>query len=187
MTTSNPVACGIDWSLTSPAITIFYEDGSYHSFAFNNTKKQMGFTFTNLTLSEKIDFSDIHQQDRFDRLSDWAINIVKTCKHILLEDYAYSANGNITSIAECCGLLKYKLFKLGIEVEVLSTTALKKYATGKGNCKKHDMVQAFNKDAYDIYKSFEVEDKNKEKNIPAPVTDICDSYWLAKYALENRT
>jgi len=55
-------------------------------------------------------------------------------------------------------------------------------ATGKGNADKEKMYEQFTKDTkIDLKKIF---DMNKLNN---PVTDIIDSYYIAKSGYENNT
>lgn len=62
---------------------------------------------------------------------------------VVLEDYAYSAKGSsIVQIAEWGGVLRLALSDAGYTVALVSPTALKKYATGKGNANKALVVSA---------------------------------------------
>lgn len=79
---------------------------------------------------------------------------------IMIEEYAYGANGQITRIAELGGILRYKLLieqKFDYEQFVqVSPSALKKFVTGKGNVKKEQMMK-------EVFKrwGFDPEDNNE--------------------------
>ena len=88
-----------------------------------------------------------HECQRYNSISDWAVDKVLGCDYVGLEGYAYGASGRaIFQIAENCGLLKYKLWEAGIAVDVIPPTKVKKDATGKGNADKRKMVDAFELD-----------------------------------------
>lgn len=126
-------------------------------------------------------FSDI---ERYNGLSDWVYH--KIIKHnrrpimVFIEDYAYSATGKVFHIAENMAILKNMLVQTGIKYTMISPTAIKKFATGKGNANKEKMYESFkNETGRDLEKEFELRcDKN-------PISDIVDSYWLCKYGFEN--
>ena len=62
---------------------------------------------------------------------------------VVLEDYAYGAKGSsIIQIAEWGGVLRLALAEAGMTMAIVSPTALKKYATGKGNANKALVVSA---------------------------------------------
>lgn len=68
-----------------------------------------------------------HECQRYDSISDWAVDKVLGCNYVGLEGYAYGASGRaIFQIAENCGLLKYKLWEAGITVDVIAPTKIKR-------------------------------------------------------------
>ena len=74
------------------------------------------------------------------------------------------------------GTLKHKLYKRSTPFESIVPGQIKKNATGKGNADKLKMYEQFVKDTnVDLMKEF---DQTKLNN---PVTDIVDSYYIAKY------
>ena len=97
------------------------------------------------------------------------------CESARLEGYAFGAKGKVFNIAEATGLLKYLMYKMGISFTVEIPSVIKKFATGKGNAKKDEMVDAFIQETgIDLYKLFE---KDKVAN---PMDDIADSYFICK-------
>lgn len=176
------IICGIDFSLTSPAITVHEGDEwSYDrcTFYFLKAKnpfwsnKYRGKTYPNWTSA----------QQRYQRLTEWTLKIMQDHKveKAYIEDYAFAAKGLVFNIAENTGLMKYGLYASQIPFDLFAPTAIKKFATGKGNAGKSDMIEAFKKDTgISIYEAIGVKDTNS-----SPSSDIVDSYWICKYGLEQ--
>jgi Holliday junction resolvasome RuvABC endonuclease subunit len=101
---------------------------------------------------------------------DFILNRIKellnNIEFVTIEDYAYSAYGSMTDLAELCGIIKYYLYKIDKPFFLLSTTALKKFVMGKGNAPKEAMMPA-------IFKKYKIETKS---------TDEADAIGLAKLA-----
>ena len=116
--------------------------------------------------------------EKYTYLSDWAIDRLiwwnGRVEKVYLEDYAYAATGRVFHIAENAGILKYKLSKF--KTEQVPPTVIKKFATGKGNASKDDMLEAWkNEDG-----SFELIQETGN-----PASDIIDSYFICKYGKEQ--
>ena len=98
------------------------------------------------------------------------------------------SRGKVFNIAENTGVLKYKIYNLGIPLEIVPPTTVKKFATGKGNSDKDQMHQAFMQDTGIDLKYKITPDKTKVSN---PVSDIVDSYYICKFLydkiIENST
>lgn len=78
------------------------------------------------------------------------------------------------------GTLKHKLYKLNKRFQSIVPGQIKKNATGKGNADKLKMYEQFKKDTgVDLVKEFE------QTKLNNPVTDIVDSYYIAKYGYES--
>jgi len=100
--------------------------------------------------------------------------------HIVIEDYAMGAKGRVFHLGENCGLLKHKLWHNGLTFSVIAPTALKKFATGKGNADKCAMVEAFRlRTGIDLPVHMQ-----GGKDCGSPVSDIVDSWFLAAYGRE---
>ena len=178
---------GIDYSLNGPCVCIFQGDIN-QDFDF----KQCSFYYlTNIkSLAEVFEyrfygelFNEFnHECQRYNSISDWAVDKVLGCDYVGLEGYAYGASGRaIFQIAENCGLLKYKLWEAGITVDVIPPTKVKKEATGKGNADKRRMVDAFELDTgVNLQKLI----TPKRATIGSPVSYIADAYFICKAAAE---
>jgi len=171
---------GIDYSLTSPSICAF----KGHEFNL----KECRFSF--LTFEQKYEVSDfkfksfvmekgLSYPERYDFISNWVIYFLKTnkVKIAFLEDYSYGSKGKVFHIAENGGILKDKLWKEGIEYHLIAPTVIKKFATGKGTAKKHDMEEVFLEETnFDVRTYLSMPEKSQN-----PSSDIIDSYYIAKY------
>jgi hypothetical protein len=101
---------------------------------------------------------------------------------VALEGYAYSASGRVFHIAENTGILKYKLYHLGVPVTIIPPTEVKKFASGKGNADKTQMYDAF---VWETGMHLKAVLAPNRKEIGSPVSDIVDSYYICKKMHEN--
>lgn len=174
------IICGIDYSLTSPAITIHegtewnIANCKFYYFVYKEKQLVTSGQFYGTMYPEYL--SDPH---RYENLSDWSLDIIKKNKvdSVCVEGYAFGAVGRVFQIAENAGLLKYKVWKEKIPCQVFAPAEIKKYATGKGNATKEKMYDAFLEEtAVDIRKKLDIM-RTTQWN---PLSDIVDSYYIAK-------
>ena len=76
--------------------------------------------------------------------------------------------------------MKHKLYTKGIRFETLVPSVVKKLATGKGNADKEKMYDKFYEETG--VNLMEALDQQTLKN---PVTDIVDSYYIARAGYET--
>jgi hypothetical protein len=182
---------GIDYSLTSPAITEYYgtewnyNSGNICHSCLASTERQWS-RWTSIPNIEVKKYPEYRTDiARYNALADWTIwnGIIKLDRRptmVYIEDYAYAATGRVFNIAENMAILKDKLTNNGIRYTMIAPTAIKKFATGKGNANKELMYESFLSDTgRDLETELEVK---RDKN---PVSDIVDSYWICKYGYEN--
>ncbi|MDA9761389.1 hypothetical protein N9C63_00510 [bacterium] len=121
--------------------------------------------------------------ERFSQISDWVFSIITRVVNpkVFIEGYSFGSKGQaVFQIAENCGILKYRLQLAEIEYETIVPSVVKKYASGKGNADKQFMYDSFKEHTeVDLMKKFDMEKLNN------PVTDIIDSYYIAKVGYEN--
>ena len=174
---------GIDYSITSPAICIY--DNSL-PFSFENCvfkfltgkKKYARKIVTNIEGQLFEDYQNDTQ--RFDLISEWAIEQIKGADVVALEGYAFSAQGLIFNLAENCGILKHKIYKRNIPLVILEPAKIKKVGHGKGNCNKDMMHEAFvSQTKINLQEMFE------QKTLSNPVTDLVDAYFIVKTYMVN--
>jgi Holliday junction resolvasome RuvABC endonuclease subunit len=170
--------CGIDYSLTSPAITVHKGDTwsvENCRFYYMTTKQK------NLVDNDRF-FGTLYPKfesdtQRYDNLSRWSIDIVSEAQIVFIEGYAFGAVGRVFQIAENTGLLKYTMWKKGIPFYVFAPSEIKKFATGKGNAAKDNLYEAFLQETnVDIRQELGIVNTNDWN----PVSDIVDSYYIAK-------
>lgn len=192
MANSHDIYIGIDYSYTSPAITIF-DDNKYHCYALWHQKslpnKTNKFIVDNFIIN--LDFYDkviVYNTDieRYRKLAEWSISKIKSHTdnnhdkkvHIAIEGYSMGSRiGFLFNIAENTGILKSGIIDQinGLETFIAyPPTMIKKSATRKGNAKKPDMANAFHdKFGFWIHELFMK--KNPDTN---PASDIVDSYFI---------
>lgn len=170
---------GIDYSMTSPAVTILTAD-SFTSHFFAQNKKQEGNVPPHFYSYSYPSHSDL-DIDRYSRLANWVISLANFTQYdiICIEGYSMGSVGAVFSIAENTAILKNTLYLNNIKYHVVAPTTLKKYATGKGNADKLQMYERFTEktktDPRKVYAS-------EKAKLGSPFTDIADSYWLADYS-----
>lgn len=179
---------GIDYSLTSPSVCVF--SGNKEDFSFEKCKlyflspQKKYSTFLNRNIDGQMNIAEYsaHQQ-RYDFISDWALDIIisENIEEVYIEDYSYNSTGRVFNIAENCGLLKWKLWNSDINFKLVSPAEIKKFATGKGNANKESMYESFyadtNKNLLDLF-------EYSGKKVPSPISDIVDSYYICKFAVK---
>ena len=178
---------GIDYSLNSPAICIAGEDFDFNNCSFHfltSKKKHIGKFGKNIFGYEIKDYNT--PIERFSNISTWALDIIHKHKShtakVFIEGYSFGSKGQaVFQIAENCGILKYRLqMSPSMLYDTIVPSVVKKYASGKGNADKQLMYDSFIKHTgVDLMKMFDMEKLNN------PVTDIVDSYYIAKVGYEN--
>ena len=178
---------GIDYSLNSPAICIADDNFDFNKCSFHfltSKKKHIGKFGKNIFGYEHKEYNN--PIIRFSNISMWALDIIhkykKNTAQVFVEGYSFGSKGQaVFQIAENCGILKYRLqMSPSILYDTIVPSVVKKYASGKGNADKQLMYDSFlNHTGADLLKTF---DMGKLSN---PVTDIVDSYYIAKVGYEN--
>jgi len=178
---------GIDYSLNSPAICIAGDDFDFNKCSFHfltSKKKHIGQFGKNIFGYEHKEYKN--PIIRFSNISMWALDIIHKHKtdtaKVFVEGYSFGSKGQaVFQIAENCGILKYRLqMSPSILYDTIVPSVVKKHASGKGNADKQLMYDSFlNHTGADLLKAF---DMGKLNN---PVTDIVDSYYIAKVGYEN--
>ncbi|CAB4141244.1 hypothetical protein UFOVP410_83 [uncultured Caudovirales phage] len=173
---------GIDYSMSCPSICAHKGTESWSlsncKFYFLTNKKRN-------ILKDSIFYSNLHkdfitQEERFHNISEWALSVIPENSIIGIEDYAFAAKGVVFNIGECTGLLKHKLWKSNFEINTFPPSTIKKFATGKGNSNKIGMYESFVKET-----NFHIDKKLLCKIGDSPLSDVIDSYYIAKLAHSN--
>lgn len=180
------VIAGIDYSINSPAITVF--DGDDWSF-----EKCYFYYITSIKKSHREEhpfFSTLYpeyesSQERHFNLTQWALDILSTHKveKCFMEDYSYASTGRVFHLGENSGLLKHYLWKNDIPFDLIPPTVIKKFATNKGNSGKERLDEVFMEETKFNLKKY-LTQTLKQWN---PSSDIIDSYFIAKMGFVSLT
>lgn len=185
-------AVGIDWSTSCPAACALNQIDGRPEFWYAQSKAKPLMGVTSVTIP---DYPDVEHRN-IDRARHLALSCrawISTLMNpgpIVMEGYAFSATGMTYQIGENAGILKYELGNAGYLVYTVPPTVVKKFATGSGNAQKHAMTLAF-LEVYPEAKSwvsvlfprFIVGESSPGRS---PLSDIADSYFIAKWAEHNR-
>lgn len=144
---------GIDLSLTNTGIVVLNDSGSIYSQRLIKTKS-----------SENI-------EDRIYYIYNEINNLLIDYNNMIIniEGLSFGSKGN--AIMQLAGLHYYVRINfnlIGVKYKIIPPTILKKYITGKANCKKNLIL-------LQIYKKFMIEFDDD---------NIADSYVLARMAYE---
>ena len=195
-----PWFCGIDFSLTSPAMCFHHTDDAKLSWYYMSTTKSKLKESHNLHSSiidvpksvnqDLLEGSIDASFDRYNQISEYFMSIIEIHKpkHIFLEGYSLGSTGKVFSIAENTAVLKTRLYDKNYYVSVIPPTVVKKFATGKGNASKTIMREKFFEinDIANKRKLIEprITDLHKvAKYVNSPMTDLIDAYYICMYGL----
>jgi Holliday junction resolvasome RuvABC endonuclease subunit len=174
---------GIDYSLTSPAMCVMVEPNINKCvFYYLTSSSKLVGTFKNaIGVLHKEYYTE---QERYDNIAEFFLNKIPVDKgvpNIFIEDYSFGSTGKVFHIAENAGLLKYKFWEVGYKFDTVAPTTVKKFATGKGNSDKSKMYETFCNETGENYNML----LNKNLTLGSPVTDIVDSYYIAKFGYDK--
>lgn len=187
---------GIDYSLTSPAVCVY--NTASGDFCFDNTRC---FFVATKKMHEGYDDGIIKAnstpmlwktpQERYIGLTNWALNSMGIDLHttpeddmiVYIEDYAFAAKGRVFHIAENTGILKDRLHRYCIPFETVAPSAIKKFATTKGNANKDQMYDSF----CELYPEIDLKKRlmSSSSKVSSPISDIVDAYFICSYAFKH--
>jgi hypothetical protein len=180
---------GIDYSMTSPALCIFdTENGRY---CFDNVDAYFRSNLARFELFKEGNLNGENHKpfdcdmDRYDDISNWATSILEDrgVKKVFLEGYSFGSTGKVFNIAENTAILKYNLWDLNIDIEILAPTTIKKFATGSGRASKENMYDKFCEENSKV--GLRETLTPRSSNVINPVNDIVDAYYILKYGIFN--
>lgn len=186
--------CGIDYSMTSPAMCVYDTETNQLSFYYMTTTKSREHIAIGL-IGQYHDYdnnvtTDIRDKKvgssitRFSTIADFFLGIIREqgIDMVYLEGYSLGSKGKVFSIAENTAILKYRLWRQGVQVRIFAPTTIKKYATGKGNANKELMKESFEQHT-EVAQILSPLSQYKD----SPYTDCVDAYWIMKYGLTDNT
>jgi len=197
------VIAGLDLSPTSSGLVKFILDENFEvidvqrlGFLGYTVLKRKSFVAPSYPGIVSYDEDKYDFYNRSMLMQDHIFEFLKDCDYVCQENFAFSANGNLTELGEFSGPIKFFLLRNGCKIRLLSPTQNKQIATGSGAhwIHKPEMEDAFN--ALDFKKVF-VEDlpkipvHKKGKNVGlrdkdgiSSRSDLVDAFFLV-YGLYN--
>jgi len=189
-----PYIAAFDYSMTCPALTLLSGGNDWANTTIHYVtdkekyqgkyahKKLVGHPYPNWKTP----------MDRYIELACLFMGIIaerpnwrETRPKIFLEGYSMGSRGKVFHIAENTAILKYLMHQNEFVWEDVPPTTLKKWATGSGGGKKDAMGIKFKEwTGIDLAKTFFYEGKKPYDT--SPLSDIADSYLLARYGWETQ-
>jgi len=141
------------------------------------------------------DYKDIisYEKEKYDffnrtiMMDEYIFDFIKGVDYAIIEDYAFSGNGDVIQLAEFCSQVKFQLLRQGTKIRLISPLQVKQFA-GNGKHEKPDMEDEFNKlDVQKIDVSYlpEIPIHKRGKFVGlrdrsgiSPRSDLIDSYWM---------
>jgi hypothetical protein len=175
------VVVGIDYSMSSPSICVHRgKTWSFDNCKFYFLTPKKKYTFKTDVFHGELHTSYSSQEERFSNIASWAVSKIPSAAKLGIEGYAYAAKGVVFDIGENTGLLKHFLWTGKKQFSVYSPTTIKKFAAGKGNANKLAMYESFVAETgVDISSMIHCNEGE------SPMSDIIDSYYIAKYAFHE--
>jgi len=209
---------GIDFSIRSPGITIEDTNGCLNFYIFPRIGRikedclhslekafvQITMLNAEVALPGKPTIGEKERSSLLDAITEIRAiaNVISTNSssgklnekdHVAIEGFSFGSTGNrLAQISGYQWLLRYVLHQeLGLPINNLHiySPMTVKATAGKGNYKKHEMIQSFI-DSVDLdlqqttlwktLKENSSQFQTKKGNWLSPIDDICDSYWVLK-------
>lgn len=144
---------GLDIGFNKFGVCILHDGGNISSYVLANTEKKVDEWKYYKELSKRFD-------------TDGHLHQLRYADLVCLEK-PFGVRGYATKLHELLGIFKYKLIEFTTPYVEVPQTTLKKFATGKGNAQKSEMV-------IKAYKEFGFE---------ATTEDEVDAFWCVKVGL----
>jgi Holliday junction resolvasome RuvABC endonuclease subunit len=194
------VIVGIDYSMTSPGVVCYkgssssseWDHSQCHFWAFM-TPSKIAKIEQKSSLPDFISLlsytSDQFSSDfvRFNYLADAVCrNIIDVyCPDtIIMEGYSFGSTGaRLFNLIENTAVLKQKIqIERGLSMDLVPPSAVKKFATSKGNANKDQMEQSFINETGVSFRDILLQSP-KQYN---PSSDLIDAYYICKYGFEKQ-
>lgn len=117
-------------------------------------------------------FADLKGMNRVAAFYDWTTKMVEfyAPSSVYIEGYGYGNQHTLATLVEVGTAIRLALHRKRLTPTVITPSQLKKYATGKGNAKKDQIMLA-------VYKKWRFE---------AETNNIADAFVLARMAADNQ-
>jgi len=174
---------GIDYSMSCPAVCAYSETPQFWMAHARDYPPLPALTTVVISSTEMMIRAEFLAQSVITWLAQWP-----DIRTVALENYAFSATGRVFHIGEHTGILKYLLHQQHYTITTVAPTAVKKFATGKGNADKKRMTHAF-LEQYPLANAwtpvFFPRTAKTASFAKSPLADIADAYWIARHAAHN--
>lgn len=194
---------GIDFSLTSPAMTII--DDEIRFFSFTRGYKEKSKTFNVHTNLKNTNTCEIINFDTFEPNGDYSKLELSKSKHanyladliiktllenvktdfykIGIEGFSYNSKGqSFIDLILYNSVLRNKILQLDCDFHIIAPTFIKKNATSKGNANKEKMLESFIKDENNKLTDFIISNSiNTLEKVVKPIDDVIDSFYISKF------
>lgn len=146
---------GIDYSINSPAMSIYAGDLDKDKFELDNLNFFAFVKSKNIKANEFISINDFEWDNYIQRWKSIAYeflcqiqdeyikkNVLRENVYVVIEGYSFGSNRNklnrslIFNIAENTAILKYVFYDKFIKYKIYQPTSIKKFITGNGLAKK---------------------------------------------------
>jgi Holliday junction resolvasome RuvABC endonuclease subunit len=108
---------------------------------------------------------------RLDLIARKVRDAAQDARLVAIEGYAFGRPHGMAALGELGGVIRWMLWNLGIPYAEVPPASLKRYATGKGNAPKQDVLAAAIRRGGDL---FDGSDDNR-----------ADAWWLRAMAMDN--
>ena len=170
--------------MTNPAVCLY----AGNSFSFSECEFVVMTDAKPLFLPNNIKFAPHpkwrNEIERFSNIASTFHNAIEEIEpeYIGIEGYSMGSRGMVFNIGENTGILKYMLYQNLYSFETIAPTKVKKFATGSGRADKVKMCEAFTQETgIDLGELI----FNKPNRVTSPISDIADSYWIAKFIFDK--
>lgn len=175
---------GIDYSMTNPAVCVY----TGNSFSFESCQFYVMTDVNVKGTPNNVQFAPHPNWDteieRFHNISDSFYKFIDSFepKYVGIEGYSMGSRGKVFNIAENTALLKHRLFLGNYKLDIIAPTTIKKFATNTGRADKQKMFETFNQtNSINLGQTI----FNNPDKFNSPVSDIVDSYYIAKYMFDK--
>jgi len=180
-----------DWSMSAPSFAVYDTDNGPLTFLnsdhyYLTTTKKHVHKLPNLHVYGDSVPAYENNEERWDLLSDAVMYVInrdgKKIDYFAIEGYAFgSSASSIHQIAENASVLKHKIYKEGIPIEIINPSTVKKWYSGKGNAKKDELYKVFvEKEGIKLRDEFDLPETQWE-----PLAGIVDSWILLSILVEG--
>lgn len=176
------ILMGIDPSINSTGVCVYKDlKNIYYNIVPKLTKKMIvnKNLYINFIKYEKYDTKDLTYSEKEDIKTTNIYNIGLQIEKLIeeynpdiinMEGVAYSSNGSVVDLAGLNYIIRVLAKKHNKNINILSPTSVKKFATGNGQAEKNIMIDAWKR-----------LDTNIDNINDLKIDDLADAYFIAHF------